>query len=138
MRRSCFVVIDMIIEYIGPRYLNRLQSSGELARISAKYEKVSFIGCIGCIYCCKQVWKNCSKVLKGQYYNQKDSKMAVMSVEAWCDRDLYVWHWFAGRCGADNDLTAGGDSPLFNNLRGRKWCPDFKYQIAGKSSNILF
>jgi Plant transposon protein len=98
----------------------------------------SFLRYYRCIDCCKQVWKNCPKVLKGQYYNPKDSKLAVISVEAWCDRDLYVWHWFAGRCGTNNDLTVAGASPLFNDLRGEKWCPDFKYSICGEKRYIPY
>jgi Plant transposon protein len=54
VRKSCRMVIDMIIEYYGPHYLNRRPSGYELARITAGYEKAGFAVCIGCIDCCKE------------------------------------------------------------------------------------
>lgn len=76
--------------------------------------------------CCKLRWKNCPKSWKGQFYNPKDSKLAVISVEAWCDSNLYLWHWFAGRPGTNNDLTTLDSSPLFNDILANQY--DFKLQ----------
>jgi Plant transposon protein len=52
------------------------------------------------------------------------------------NRDLYVWHWFAGRFGTSNELTTAGASPLFNYLRDGKWCPSFEYILAGEQKTI--
>jgi hypothetical protein len=60
------MVIDMIIEYYGPHYLSTRPSDYEVAWITAGYEKAGLAGCIGCLDGCKQVWKNCQTVLKGQ------------------------------------------------------------------------
>ena len=83
----------------GNEYLNRRPTAEELKKISEKYEFAGFPGCVGSVDCMKIEWENCPKVLKGQFYNPKDSKLAVLSVEGWCDRDLYIWHWFIGRRG---------------------------------------
>jgi hypothetical protein len=86
----------------------------------------------------KHTWKNCPKSLKGQYFNPKDGKLAVISIEAWCDRDLYVWHWFAGRSGTNNDLTVASASPLFNDILGGIWVPDFPYKVEGEARTIPY
>lgn len=45
------------------------------------------------------------KSFKGPSFNPKDGKLAVLYIDAWCDIDLYMWHWFAGSPGNNNDLT---------------------------------
>lgn len=42
---------------------------------------------------------------KGQFHNPKDSKMATIVAEVWCDADLYVWRWFVSGAGTRNDLN---------------------------------
>ena len=61
-------------------------------------------------------WKNCQLAFKGQYHNQKDGKLAKISCEALCDSSLYCWHWLAGRCDTNNDLTVMRYSPLFIDI----------------------
>lgn len=60
--------------------------------------------------------ENCPFVLKGQYYNKKDSNMAKVTVAAWCYHDLYVWSWFSGRSGTKNDKTLLSLAPLFMDI----------------------
>lgn len=38
-----------------------------------------------------------------------------------CDRDLYLWHWFARRCGTNNDKTIVSVSPLFSDILGGRY-----------------
>lgn len=38
--------------------------------------------------------------------------MATVSVEAWCDPEIYIRSWFGGRCGTNNDKTMMQFSPL--------------------------
>jgi Plant transposon protein len=54
--------------------------------------------------------------LKGQYKNPHSSKLASISCEVIADHSLYCWHWFAGRCGTNNDLTVAANSPFFIDI----------------------
>ena len=64
-------------------------------------------------------WNNFPLSLKGQYHNPKDSKLAGIKVEAWCDADLYIWSWFVGRPGTTNEKTMVSFSPLFQSIFNR-------------------
>lgn len=37
-------------------------------------------------------------------------------VEAWCNRNLYIWSWFAGRAKTNNDLNVLAVSPLMRGI----------------------
>lgn len=37
-------------------------------------------------------------------------------MKACSDRDLHIWHWFAGRCGTNNDVTLLRLLPLFVSI----------------------
>jgi Plant transposon protein len=84
------------------------------------------------------IWKYCPSAWKGKFHNPKDSKLAVLIVEAWCDHDLYVWSWFAGRAGTNNDITVANASPLFNDIMTGSWCTDFEYNIEDKRNVPYF
>lgn len=120
-------VQDIICIY-GPAFLNRRPTVEELDGIEEKYADRGFPGCVGCVDCCKLVWKNCPTALKGQYHNSKDGKLATISVEAWSDGDLYIWHWNAGRCGTNNDITMVEVSPLFQDILGCQ----YKFRLSRK------
>ncbi len=106
-----------VIAFYGPRFLNRRPTRQELDIISSTYESVGFPGCIGSVDCMKLFWKNCPFYEKGQLLNTKESsKLATVVCEAWCDHDLYCWHWFPGRAGTNNDLTVLYSSPLFQDI----------------------
>lgn len=96
----------------GESFLNRLPTKAELQIISKKYGKHGFYGCIGCVDGCKINWKNCPGALKRQYPNTQEWKLALIAVEAGCDKDLYMWYWFAGHCGTNNHKTLLEVSPL--------------------------
>lgn len=63
-------------------------------------------------------WKNCSRAWKGQHFNPKEGKLATISCEAVCDRGLYCWHWYAGRCGTSNDISVKNVQRQFRCLKG--------------------
>lgn len=106
---------DMLVIY-GGQFLNRRPRPDELQKLQDDYNNEGFAGCVGAIDCCKIKWKNCPYSLKGQYHSLKDGHLATIQVEAWCDHDLYIWHWFAGRCGTNNDKTMVAMSPLFREI----------------------
>lgn len=110
----------------GEVYLDRWPTEDELAGIEQRYAELGFPGCAGAIDCMKLYWKNCPYRKKGQYLNRKESsKLAVVQCEAWCDHDLYCWHWYCGRPGTNNDINVLSRSPLFHAiLAGR-----FKFQL---------
>lgn len=105
-----------LVRLHGPQYFNRYPNKSELQAIADRYESLGFPGCIGAVDCCNIIWKNYPIEEKGQYHNPKDSKLAVVKVKAWCDDDLYIWHWFAGRPGTTNDKTMLAFSPLFQSV----------------------
>ena len=111
-RRFC----EDVITIYGDAYLNRFPNQTELQTIADGYEKSGFAGCAGCVDCMCLEWKNCPVSEKGQYHNSKDSKLATLKVEAWCDMHLYIWHWYAGRPGTNNDKTMVSYSPLFTAI----------------------
>lgn len=100
----------------GGLFLNRRPSKVELKGIEECYRESGFIGCVGAVDCMKLHWKNCPASLKGQFHNSKEGKLATIVVEAWCDTQLYVWHWYAGRAGTNNDKTLVTYSPLFTDI----------------------
>lgn len=118
--------VDMA-ELYGNVFLNRRPTQEELRRIEKEYRRSGFPGCAGAVDCMKLHWKNCPSALKGQFHNSKEGKLATIVVEAWCDTHLYVWHWYAGRAGTNNDKTLVAYSPLFSDIRTGK----FKLQMGG-------
>ena len=124
-RKYFFVFLRAMLATYGEKYLNRHPSVQEMRSIEKLYSRAGFPGCIGCVDTMKIKWKNCPKVLKGQFHNPKDGKLAALSCEAWTDRNLFCWHWFCGRPGTNNDITVVDNSPLFCDI------------FSGKRSVIL-
>lgn len=50
-------------------------------------------------------------------------------MEIWSSRDVYVWHWFAGRSGTNNALTVVDYSPLCTEILSGKINLLFEYGI---------
>ena len=117
LKKFCVALIEMY----GDDYLNRRPSPKELQDIQKKYEAKGFPGCIGAVDCCRLQWKNCPHSWKKQYYNPTKGNLATISVEAWCDSDLYFWNWFVGPRGTNNDSIMVSISPLFTDIRSAKF-----------------
>ena len=74
--------------------------------------------------------------------NKAASKLAIMTCEAWADRGLYCWHWFAGRPGTSNDINVVFRSPLFREImdgsfKFRSRLP-YKVTPKGKLRTLLY
>ena len=108
--------VNDVQQIYGSYFLNRFPSRQELQEIADRYEDDGFVGCIGAVDCCHLLWTNCPLEEKGQYHNPKDSKLAIIKVEAWCDADLFIWHWHCGHAGTSNDKTMVNFSPLFQSI----------------------
>jgi hypothetical protein len=137
-RQACRIFVKRLLEFYGGHYLNRRPTKTEILAIEAKYADAGFRGCIGAVDCMEHIWKNCPKQLKGQFKNPKDEKLAVISIEAWCDRDLYCWNWFSGRAGTNNDITVASSSPLFNDILEGEWDPCFEYVLEGEKRQVPY
>lgn len=121
-RQSFLLFLHAVLSRFGSQYLNREPSVTELQRLSGSFTSPGFPGCVGSVDCMKTKWKNCPRARKGQYYNPKDGKLAMMICEAVADGDLYSWHWFAGRPGTSIDVTIADYSPLFNDILTDRRC----------------
>lgn len=82
------------------------------------------------------VLNNCPHDVKRQFHNTKDGTYATLGVYAWCDSDLYFYHWYVGRCGTNNDNTMVNFCPLFSDKLCEKYSlrlPD-AYWIGSKDA----
>lgn len=124
-RKFCRCVVQMYSD----KYLNKRPNMAELENIEKYYSSNGFVECLDEAYCSKIKCKNCPLSQKGQYHNKKEGSKATIQVEAWCDYGLYVWNWFPGRAGTNNEDTMFSFSPLFNNVLSGK----FKFRSASES-----
>ena len=113
LMKFCKDIIDMY----GSTYLKRYPNVDEMDDITERFAIQGFPGCAGALDCMKLFWKNCPVQDKGQNLNPKGhSRLATIQCEAWCDYDLYFWHWYSGRSGTNNDLNVLARSPLFRDV----------------------
>lgn len=81
------------------------------------YHDKGFPGCVGTIDFSKLFWEICTVKDKGQYLNTKElTKLTYIQCEAWCDADLYCWHWNVGGQTTKNDIYLLTGSRLFNKI----------------------
>lgn len=90
------------IKIYGGLHLNKLPYRSKLKTQQDSNELLRFPGCAGPVDFCKLNWKNFPFRLKGQYHFKKEGHLASIDVEAWCDHDLYIWHWFSVCCGKND------------------------------------
>lgn len=63
--------------------------------------------------------------------------MDTIQVEVWCDHDLYVWLWFAGRCGTKNDKNMVSVSPLFSDILSGRYALKFEESYRQTDTSVL-
>lgn len=129
-----------IIHLYRDRYLKRLQTKSEIQDILDRYGENGFKGCTESVDCWKFHWKNCPVSLKGQYHNTKDGKLATIAVERWADRDLFLWHYIAGRSSTINDKTIFEVSSIFNYILNGTYDTnlfnDYRYNLNAQKKGI--
>ena len=108
--------VRIMIEDFGFIFLNRPMTNDEMDNVSAEFAELGFPGCVGSIDCMKYIWKNCPNEENGQFHNPNSNKLPTIQCEGWCDHDRYIWHWFSGRPGTNNDLNVLAHSPLFQKI----------------------
>lgn len=104
----------------GRTYLNCQPTRAELGAVATVYDEAGFPGCVGAVDVLRVHWKNSPSAHKGQHHNSKDGKLATIGVEAWCDHELYIWSWFAGRCDTNKYKTMLASSLLFMDILSGK------------------
>jgi hypothetical protein len=97
----------------------RIPTVEDLTRIEARYAKLGFPGCIGCLDVASWSWDNCPVTEQGRYRG-RDKKPNVR-LKVVCDDNLHIWHWFFGVPGSRNDLNILDFSPLFCKVRAGEW-----------------
>lgn len=97
-------------------YLNRRPTAEDLSAIESSYNAAGFPGYVGAVDCTHISWKNCPIAHKGQYHTSRNGKTATIVGEAWVDRRLYIWSWFCGMPGTNNDFNVMNASPLFQDI----------------------
>lgn len=100
----------------GARYLRHRLYKKDLEDIVEDNKDGGFPGCAGTIDYMTLRWKNCPPAHKGQYHNPREGKLGTIPAEAWCDVDLYTWHWYVPRTGAKNNINVMSNSPLMHDI----------------------
>ena len=99
-----------VIACFSDTYL-RSPTVADLEFLLSSYEKLGWIGCLGCLDVMKWQWKNCPMAWRGAY--QGKERVPTIALEAVVDHRLWFWHIFFGMPGANNDLNILDCSPLF-------------------------
>lgn len=129
-------LIDFIVDTYKDTYL-RQPNNDELAAILTRNAQRGVPGCIGSIDCSHWTWRNCPKGHSGMYQSYKKKWTIVM--ETVCDEDLYIWHFFIGTPGSNNDLNFLRQSPLYHDVISGWWPPrSFPYTLNGRTRSLLY
>lgn len=128
VRKYVHAFLSDVREKYEPVYLNCRPTEDELSNIEQLYNSAAFSGFVGVVECCHIPWKNCLIGQKGQYHSSRNGKLATIVAEALCDPMLYIWSWFSGMAGTNNDLNVLNSSPLFQDIINNA----FSFTIAVK------
>ena len=92
-------------------------------------EKRGTTGLLGSIDCCKWTWKNCPTAWHGQFKGKE--KTPTVTLEAICDRSLWIWHAFRQKLFASVQEAIRKDiERAFGVLQG-------KFNIISRPSKFL-
>lgn len=120
---------EFIEGHFSPAYL-RKPTYGEVASILARNQERGLPGCIGSLDCMHWKWDACPAGKHGLYHSHKKARSII--IEAACDEDLWIWHWFVGSPGSYNDVNVLNESPLFDAVQAGTWPPrGFTYVTNG-------
>lgn len=96
-----------------------------------------FPGCIGSLDCMHWMWERCPYALKGQFSGKEGKPSIVLEVVA--DYRLWIWHFYFGSAGSNNDINIVDSSPLVNRQVLQSSVYDaFSYTLAGKEFQQLY
>lgn len=121
LRKYFGILLAVVAARFGSTLLNLEPITEELRGIVRNNEASGFSGCIVCLDCMRIKWKNCVRIMKGQYHNLNEGKLENISAQALCESYLYYWYWYFGCWGANNYITVLDNSPFINNILSN-WC----------------
>jgi hypothetical protein len=102
-----------VIAVFGDTYL-RSPTVQDTAQILAFNEARGFPEMLGSINCKHWKWKNCPFSWQRMYKGHK--KGCTVILEAVATHDLWIWHFFFGMSGSNNDINILQCSPIFSKL----------------------
>lgn len=97
----------------------------------------------GAVYRRKIHWENGLKSRKGLFFYPRDGKVAVMSVATWCDRDVYMCHWFVRPFRKTAQLHRYNNKPTYTKVQQNgaivqpPWPYTFYNHIFYKTRGVL-
>lgn len=128
IKRFCAAVVASL----GPIYL-REPTDADIKKMLSKSAARGTPGLLGSIDCTKWAWKNCPTAWHGQFKGKE--KVPAVTLEAICDRSLWIWHAFFGMPGALNDINVVAASTILNKIAAGTFPPPCEYRIAGVRRN---
>ncbi|OWZ16390.1 hypothetical protein PHMEG_0009833 [Phytophthora megakarya] len=130
-KRFCQNVIDIFEE----EYLRGPTEQDIEQQLQFSAER-GFPGCIGSLDCMHWMWEMCPYALKGQYAG-KEKKPSIV-LEAVADYRLWIWRFYFGAAGSNNDINILDSSPLVNKFILQQNICDHTYTVAGKQFEQLY
>lgn len=129
-------LVEFIVQEYSPMYLRPLNDA-ELAHILHRNAQRGMPGCICSIDCSHWPWRQCPRGQAGQYQDYKGRRSVTM--ETVCDEDLFIWHFFIGCAGSNDDLNVLRQSPLYHRIMSGTWLPDrLECLVIGRSRRLLY
>ena len=120
----------------GNQYLNRSPTEDEVKRCLHINAARGFPGMFASWDCKHFLWAACPKYLAGQ---AQGSKGASLILEAICDGELYIWHFFFGEPGSLNDLNVLDKSRIVADILSGKFnLKTAWYQINNTVRDFLY
>eukprot|EP00128_Syssomonas_multiformis_P018959 Colp12_sorted_trinity150504_noHs@21358 len=93
---------DVVVDYYWPLLFQRPDDE-RLDGLLKEFESLGWPGCVGSVDVMHLEWKNCPKMLEGQYRNK--DKYNSICIQAVVGPDLDPWDIDIGRPGSNNDIT---------------------------------
>lgn len=128
LKRFC----SAVVKTLEPVYL-REPTEEDVRKMLMDSEKRGTPGLLGSIDCCKWQWKNCPTGWHGQFKGKE--KTPTVTLEAICDRSLWIWHAFFGMPGSLNDINVVEASPIIEKIAAGTFPPPLEYRISGERRN---
>ena len=120
----------LVVDGFGHQYLNQCPSEEDKKHALSIMEKRGFPGAFASWDCKHYEWKNCPLRLAGQHKGKGKAKTLVM--EAISDPDLYIWYFYFGAQGSNNDINILDNSSILGSILSQSFNTKVEpYEING-------
>lgn len=130
-------LMSFIVRRFSPQYL-RQPLEDKLRAIMKRNAERGLPGCIGSIDCSHWRWTSCPKGFQGMCQSGADKGNRSIVLEAACDEDLWIWHWYVGAPGSFNDVNVLHESPLYRTITSGQWPPHLSYTTNGRTRDLPY